>query len=289
MSAESPTRFLLYIDILGFKDMTLNDPRKVARVYSILDRLNVHDHPNFKTIVFSDTILTYNPELVESKEDREYIVWYLTEFAEDLYSRLVGQDIYFRAILVGGDFHHFQLDNVECFFGGALIRAYLAEQGLPFFGLLMHQDCVPYNRFFRLDQFDDEYSFVYLSRPIEQLHELGAKSYPVSYHEVADMAPNMPESIRFLQDTYKMMRNNKEPTVRAKALTVWDFYSRRYPKIIAALTNNNFSLDSLGPRSAWADEQAALEKSIKYYKRIGSGSEVSIAVQKFSKTKKWKK
>lgn len=48
---------MLYIDILGFREMTLSEPRKVARVYAILDKLNVHQHPNFETIVFSDTIL----------------------------------------------------------------------------------------------------------------------------------------------------------------------------------------------------------------------------------------
>lgn len=286
MSTDSPTRFLLYIDILGFKDMTLNDPRKVARVYSILDKLNVHDHPNFKTIVFSDTILTYNPEHVETQKDREYIVWYMTEFAEDLYSRLIGQDIYFRAILVGGDFHHFQLENVQCFFGGALIRAYLAEQGMPFFGLVMHKDCVPYNRYFRLEDFNEEFSFVYLSRPIEQLKSLGAKTYPVSHWEVAEMAPNMPESVRFLQDTYALMRSSKAPEIRSKALTVWDFYSRRYPNIVSALVASDFSVDALGPRGVWRDEQAALDESIRYYKRIGSGSDLSIAVQKFSKSRK---
>ena len=288
MSTDKPTRFLLYIDILGFKDMTIDDPRKVARVYSILDKLNVHDHPNFKTIVFSDTILTYNPELVETDEDREYIVWYLTEFAEDLYSRLVGQDIQFRAILVAGDFHHFQLENIECFFGGALIRAYLAEQGMPYFGLVMHKDCVPYNRFFRLDEFNEEVSFVYLSRPIEHLHQIGVKSYPSSMWEVADMAPHMPESVRFLKETYALMRSRYSPSIRAKALTVWDFYSRRYPQITSALVETNFSLDALGPKGAWNEEEAALEESIRYYKRIGSGTPMSIAVQKFSKSKKAK-
>jgi len=68
---EDNNRFLLYIDILGFTDMTNNEPRKVARVYSILDELNVHKHNSFKTIVFSDTILVYNPDL--AKTDRERI------------------------------------------------------------------------------------------------------------------------------------------------------------------------------------------------------------------------
>src|SRR5258706_9859405 len=77
-------RFLLYIDILGFAQMSRSEPRKVARVYSILDSLNVHRHDMFKTIVFSDTILVYNLQLASSKSERDYLVWYLIEFAEDL-------------------------------------------------------------------------------------------------------------------------------------------------------------------------------------------------------------
>ena len=90
---DAGDRFLLYIDILGFSEMTNNEPRKVARVYSILDELNVHRHNSFKTIVFSDTVLVYNPDLAETDEERQYLVWYLIEFAEDLHHRLTGQDI----------------------------------------------------------------------------------------------------------------------------------------------------------------------------------------------------
>ena len=78
---DAGDRFLLYIDILGFSEMTNNEPRKVARVYSILDELNVHRHNSFKTIVFSDTVLVYNPDLAETDEERQYLVWYLIEFA----------------------------------------------------------------------------------------------------------------------------------------------------------------------------------------------------------------
>lgn len=63
-------RILLYIDILGFSDMTRKDPRKVARVYAILNRLNSHQHDSFKTIVFSDTVLVYNVKPADSDADR---------------------------------------------------------------------------------------------------------------------------------------------------------------------------------------------------------------------------
>jgi hypothetical protein len=72
-------RFLLYIDILGFSEMTQKEPRKVARTYAILDSLNVHKHNAFKTIVFSDTVLVYNPRPAETDDDKSYYVGYLIE------------------------------------------------------------------------------------------------------------------------------------------------------------------------------------------------------------------
>ena len=125
---EDDSRFLLYIDILGFTEMTKSEPRKVARVYSILDELNVHQHNSFKTIVFSDTILVYNPDLAETDHERKYLIMYLIEFAEDLHYRLTGQDIYFRAILTAGSFNHYSLKNIECFYGDSLINAYTSEK-----------------------------------------------------------------------------------------------------------------------------------------------------------------
>jgi hypothetical protein len=92
-------RFLLYIDILGFTEMTRKEPGKVARIYSILDQLNVHKHHAFKTIVFSDTVLVYNPVIPGSRQDSEYFVWYLIEFSEGLHHRLTGQDVFFRAVI----------------------------------------------------------------------------------------------------------------------------------------------------------------------------------------------
>jgi len=275
---EGPNRFLLYIDILGFREMTLSEPRKVARVYAILDKLNVHKHPNFKTIVFSDTILTYNPDEVTTDDDRRYLVWYLTEFAEDLHHRLIGQDVWFRAVLVAGDFNHYRLDHVECFFGRALIDAYLAEKGLPLTGLAMHRSCQPYNRFFRLEEFSANFSFVYLCRQLEVLKPYAADGLPFNDWAVSDMAPNMPEAVRFLRDLYTHMRSHPDPSVRAKTLTTWDFYNRRYPEIISALLAKDFDLSALGPTGAWEKEAQVLEQNIRYYRRIGSGTPISLSL-----------
>lgn len=275
-------RFLLYIDILGFTEMVRNDPRKVARIYSILDSLNVHRHNSFKTIVFSDTVLVYNTDPAKDDETRQYLVWYLSEFAEDLHHRLTGQDIYFRATLVAGDFLHYKLKHVECFYGTALISAYLAEKDIPSLGLFMDQECARYNRYFRLAPFNKEFSFVYLSRSLEQLNTTVGGRFPFPNHQVlaGDMAPYIAFQVKFLKDIHHEMRNHPVPHVRVKFLTAWDFHKKRYPEMLKVLEESQFDPRTLGIASDWDDLDKYMKRDIAYYKRIGSGTSLSMSINK---------
>ncbi|MER0509814.1 hypothetical protein ABR850_10290 [Aeromonas veronii] len=282
---EDNNRFLLYIDILGFTDMTNNEPRKVARVYSILDELNVHKHNSFKTIVFSDTILVYNPDLAETDREREYLIWYLIEFAEDLHHRLTGQDIYFRAILTTGSFNHYSLKNIDCFFGNALINAYTSEKNIPSLGLFIDKTCNEYNQYFRTKPFDKELSFVYLNRHLEYLQTHTGGVFPSRETMISDIAPHVPWQIEFLKEIYEKMRNHSSPVVRVKFLTAWDFYAARYPSMIRALVESNFSLSSLGPDRVWENECKIMARDIKRYKRIGSGTQLSMQIGKGNRKK----
>ena len=272
--------FLLYIDILGFAEMTGKEPRKVARTYAILDSLNVHKHQAFKTIVFSDTVLVYNSKPAQSDDDRSHYVWYLIEFAEDLHHRLTGQDVFFRAILTSGGFSHYSLENIQCFFGDALISAYTREKSIPSLGLFLDENCARHNKYFRTAPFDGESSFVYLNRSIEDLTQLTGDKYPFRDRAIEELAPFMPWQVRFLRDVHANMRSHRSPTVRAKFLTAWDFYAKRYPGLTLALVSSEFSLNAIAGPKAWNTEISAMDKSIKYYKRIGSGTSLSKQIGK---------
>lgn len=278
-------RFLLYIDILGFSEMTRREPRKVARAYAILDSLNVHRHRAFKTIVFSDTVLVYNPVLAKSDDDRDYLVWYLIEFAEDLHHRLTGQDIFFRAVITSGNFSHYPLEHIECFFGEALINAYLREKEIPSIGLFIDDRCNQHNKYFRTARFDNQLSFVYLNRSLEYLTQYTGDKYPFLDRAIEDQAIYAPWQVRFLKDVYENMRNHPVPSVRAKFLTAWDFYAMRYPGMTQALVKGDFLLSSLGGEHAWADENAEMTKSIKHFKRIGSGTPLSLQISQRKRRK----
>ncbi len=176
-----PTKYILYIDILGFSDLVKRDSLQVEKIYGVLDSLNVHRHDVFRTIVFSDTVLVYNridPESNDAKA-HEYIVWYSIEFAEDLHHRLTGQGLYFRAVLVSGEFQHYALKNIDCFFGEALIDAYVREKTIPSIGLFIDTACNQYNRYFRTEPFGNDLHFVYLNRSVESLQQETNGELPV--------------------------------------------------------------------------------------------------------------
>lgn len=272
-------RFLLYIDILGFTEMVAKDPRKVARVYSILDTLNAHKHNSFRTIVFSDTILVYNNDAPANDEDRRYLVMYLTEFAEDLHHRLIGQDIYFRAALVAGEFFHYELEHVDCFYGTSLIKAYRAEKDIPSLGLFMDNECAKFNQVFRLDRFNDEFSFVYLNKHLEYLNQHTFGIFPTVFGlPVGDIAPDVFGQIKFLQLIHDQMRSHPLPHVRSKFLTAWDFHKKRYPQMLRVLEDNQFKAGSLGACGDWLVLEKVHNQNVAHFKRIGSGSQLSMTI-----------
>src|SRR5260370_12557571 len=124
-----PDKYLRYVDVLGFSDVVLRHGA-VDDLYSIINSLNVHKHHVFQTIAFSDTLLVYNTHDPETTHDRQYIVMFMCEFAQDLFYRLIPRDIHFRAFLTKGQFEHRALANMHAFHGAALINAYRQEKAI---------------------------------------------------------------------------------------------------------------------------------------------------------------
>ena len=241
-------KFLLYIDLLGFSDI-VDSPERVRSLYKIVDSLNAHKHHYFTTIVFSDTILVYNTEQPKDDEDRNYIVWYAIEFAEDLHHRLTGTGTYFRAVLTHGEFDHYNLENTECFFGRALVDAYYSEKNLPAIGLFIDDESQKYNEYFRTAPFIPNRSFVYLNRSLERLQETSNGVLPVDpiYVDASQEYPYILWELHFLRDIYEQMQAHSVPSVRAKYLATWDLYHQRYTAILDCLRPNNFEPEPICP------------------------------------------
>src|SRR4051812_29114015 len=113
--------------MLGFSDLVLSKGR-VREVYEALNGLNVHTHPSFKAVVFSDTMVVTNDYPFETSDQSLGVVHWLVEFAQDLFFRLISKDLHFRAYICKGPFEVEQFKNLLAVYGEALVHAYRREQ-----------------------------------------------------------------------------------------------------------------------------------------------------------------
>ena len=251
-------KYLLYIDILGFAAIAGSDSERVMRLYSIIDSLNVHRHDGFRTIVFSDTILVYNDFTPRDEHEHEYAVMFQCEFAQDLLVRLVGQDVYFRALLDYGEFSHDRLTNIESFFGPALVRSYQREKQLQAVGLFATAACVARNRVFPTERFQEDLYFVFLNQSLERLQVNTGGQLPSDpiYVGNTDDYYRILWDLSFLASVHRHMREHPEQRVRAKHLATYDLYRRRYPHLLAAFESAGFQPECICPTHDWSREKA---------------------------------
>ena len=244
------------------------DKRAVERIYAILNSLNVHRHYAFRRIIFSDTLLVYNSVKPRNRTEHNYLVWYLIEFAEDLHHRLTGLDLFFRGVLVFGDFNHHYLKNLECYYGSSLIEAYNIEKKIPSIGLFIDSKCNQYNQYFKTTPFNEKFHFVYLNRDLERLQVLSEGKLPVPPELMYDQFPFLIKQVRFLQDINNIMKSHNDKKIRTKHLTAWNYYHKRYPDLLDALENSSFDIKVISPGFNWRKKLKDVEKEISYYKKV---------------------
>lgn len=247
------SKFLLYIDILGFSELVRLEPDKVKEIYNVVNRLNVHKHGSFQTIIFSDTILVYNVINVESICDKEYVVMYMIEFAQDLLFKGVSIDLNFRAVLTYGGFEHFKLDNAECYFGTSLISAYLKEKEINGVGLFIDSDIENFNKIFKTCRYNSEVNFVFLFQTLLGIKTIGL-DFPIPSELIDDTFDYcwLENEILLLKKYYSYSTSHDNPKVRAKYLQTYHFYRNLLPRIFEQLERNDFSMKTINSKVDWS-------------------------------------
>ena len=235
-------RFLLYIDILNFSNLVLQKG-KVEELYEIINDLNVHRHDVFTTIIFSDTILVYNRLHARGLNEVHYIVMFLCEFAQDLFYRLIGRDIHFRAYVTIGEFAHYPMKNIkDVFYGDALIEAYRAEKAIQAIGLFMSNRVVPYSDIFKTRRFNRDCHFVYIMQSLQGV-SFGREDYPVDPILLVDTDQVwfVAYDIRYLQVIYGHKNDSGlSPRVRKKYETTWKFLQKQHGGFMSVLEDSGF-------------------------------------------------
>ena len=252
--------YILYIDIdiLGFADLVENDEDNIRRTIDIIDSLSLHDHPEFRSIVFSDTILVYLNNEVNSltpPEDRKWAIGYLCEFAEDLQIRTEELPVFFRAVITEGNFSVDVKTHASYFYGTALIHAYRTEKEIPAIGLFLDHSLNQWNDAYPVAPFiENKLDFVFLDQCLETLQLNTNGDLPISEFVLreTDEYGLILFELKRLRTIYANMRNHADPRVRAKHLMTWDYYFQRYPKILEHLVREAFDPKIICPEYDWS-------------------------------------
>lgn len=248
-------RYLLYLDVLGFEHLVAESPERVDALLRVVDQLNAHQHPNFRSIVFSDTLLVYNTDDARNEDDDRYLVMYLIEFAMDLHSRLVGSEIFFRAVIRCGQFNHAKLENIDAFYGSALIEAYRYEKGIPCTGLFLDNFTAERNAYYPMVRYDSDYQYVLLVEQLRYLLDPGMDVWPIVEGKLllsdCDRDWRVENGIAYLSEVHRNMRSHRDLRVRGKFLGTWDLYTQWAPELCAYLVAHAFGLDSVALGVNW--------------------------------------
>ena len=244
-------KYLLYIDILGFADLVKNNREKVHYLYEIIDSLNVHTHHSFNTIVFSDTILVYNKYGPTNDDDHRYLSMYSCEFAQDLLYRLIGKEIYFRAVIDYNEFEHDKMKNIERYFGEALINCYRFEKNINSIGLFITDQANKYQTIFPTIQYNKNLHFVFIQQYLYRF-EQECQSLEFFMVDQLDYSYPIVREMRIMKDVYeKMYSNDISSKTRGKFQNYWLAYEKKCPWIMNQWKENNFDMNKFIPSEAW--------------------------------------
>jgi hypothetical protein len=246
-------KLLLYIDILGFSALVDQSSERIDDLYEIIASLNVHEHGAFRSVIFSDTILVYNIDGGDTPRDLSYLLMYECEFAKDLLHRLTNRGIVFRAVITRGPFRHYQLNDVPCFYGSALVKAHDAEKDIKAIGLFMSRDLLAYCNIFRYSHFNDEFVFVYMTQSLDELEPLCGSGIPdLGYYiNNRDLNWNAGPELMHIAELCRGAHSELSQPIKEKYMRTVELYRHRYPQLIENIERNRFDFTAVFPDADW--------------------------------------
>ena len=245
-------RFLLYIDILGFSALS-KDRDRVKDLHEVVASLNLKAQPDFRAIVVSDTILVYNVNEAAARATPSLYISYLSGFASELQVRLLGKDIYFRAVLMLGDFNHYELNGIPFFDGDALVSAHQSVKEVKAIGLFIDTALARSSEVFSTEKFNDEFDFVCTAQGLEQVRNVygGQVPLPRDIVEPADDLLRLSQDLLYLKGIYENIKQSHSFSVKSKFERTWQLFERRYPEVLSALVASRFDWNAISNGADW--------------------------------------
>ncbi|RXF69904.1 hypothetical protein [Hansschlegelia zhihuaiae] len=239
-------RVFLYIDILGFKDMVVSG-KDIKGLYKNIDELNVHTDRDFRCIVFSDTIIVYGSEFW--LDNINSAVMWLAEFAQDLFYRIITSDIHFRAYITVGEFEHFEMKNLDAYYGEALIRCYEIEKTIKSTGVFLDAALSEHSDVFNLTKFDDNSYYMHIMQTLNSI-SFNYEDYPIHAEHVTGPGIEgwLVYELTYLSRVFRYSNDQSlQEQVRVKHANAWKMISYRHPGLTKKLIETDFDFSHIVP------------------------------------------
>lgn len=177
-------------------------------------------------------------------------------------------------MITEGEFIHYKLNNLEAYYGPALVESYLAEKKLSGTGLFLDRKLRDLNRIFRFKKFTDKFDYIFLThmcsgltswlcRNVGDNEKPDFSSYPLPPELLVDAGLEFmayPELVHF-SEVYKNMNTHPEPKVREKYLTTWNMYSLAYPGLMRSLVKHDMEPSGMS-NIDWSKAKAMYEENL---------------------------
>ncbi|WP_278570172.1 hypothetical protein [Prevotella melaninogenica] len=241
-------RLFLYIDILGFSNLVRENSPKVMQIFHIIDEISAHRHYAFRTVVFSDTIIIFNDNW---KFDNKYYVTFLIEFTQQLFYQLLAIGIYFRGIITYGDFNYCNLNNIQAYYGKALLETYEAEKDdIEGLGLYIHNnlsdDVIVFDKHIINN---GKYDFIFLCQSYMNLYKQTKGILPIDISLLTnkDNFSNIDEDLKFFREVQYIINHCKKDKIRKKYSTIYEYYRKCTHILFETLEVKDFMPNALNP------------------------------------------
>jgi hypothetical protein len=247
---------LLYIDILGFAELTKTNPAKVEDIFRVITQMRKRNKNVYEILIFSDTILVTNRGIPETPDDQMFCVQWLFEFAVDLQYQLSQLDVFFRAVLIKGLFNNYKQEGVDCFYGQALIDAYTKEKDIKCVGLFLDESSYKHHDGFPTIRHNSDLVFAYTSDSLEEHAKYSGDGVVLDKFilEETDDCWLLSYDVKYLSQLYNFGRKHPNPDVRIKFLAAFDYYEQRYPNFIRALVDSKFDVTIVCKDYDWSQQ-----------------------------------
>lgn len=249
------SRFLLYIDLLGFSDIVRTKKHILPDLFKVLDNSSAHSHGTFEVIQFSDTLLVYNDPPASTGYDKNYCAMYLCEFAQQIKYMLLGRDVFIRGLITYGQFEDTgptpseNYKHIRAFWGEAFIKAYETEKNIQAVGLFVDATVKPCMDVFKTNLYDEKKGLWFVDTA-KMLEEKCLEGRDFNYAKEDAIATGT-ESLLAYDLVYlkRLFEHGHDqslpPTIRNKYLTTWEIYRQKYKGFCAALEEAEFKFEKV--------------------------------------------